>query len=176
MLVQSKQLNGARIVSLHTGHAIGSLGAPIINPHKLLVDGFYVNLPRGKNQPMVMLTQDIRQFDQGSRVFINSGDEIVPATELLRLKEIMSLNFSLADKPVRSASKNKLGKVTEYVVETTGWTVQKLHVKQPLFKSLSTGTLIIDRSQIIEVNDRQITVSDAAVTTPAVAPSRVPNG
>ena len=172
MLVQSKQLNGARIVSLHTGHAIGSLGVSIINPHKLELAGFYVNLPKASKQPFVLLTQDIRQFAQG-RVFINSGDEIVAATELLRLKETLSLNFSLTDKPVRSVSKRRVGKVTEYVVETTGWVVQKLYVSQPFFKSFSTGTLIIDRSQIIEVNDRQVTVADAAITAPAVVPSRV---
>src|SRR3990167_4029648 len=161
MLVQSKNLVGAKILSLHTGQPIGQVGEPIINPHKLVIAGFYCygRWAQARKEPLILLGQDIREVASGG-VLINSVDDLTPLSELVRLKEIIDLEYKLLDKPVRTASKRRLGKVDEYVVNTESFVVQKIYVKQSLFKSMSLHSLAIDRTQIIEVTDKFIIVSD----------------
>ena len=117
---------------------------------------------------MVLLSQDIRQTD-GGKIFVDSIDEITPTHELVRHQSMFDINFQINGKPVRTTSNKELGKVEEYVINTLSWQIQKIYVKQPIFKSLSGGTLVIDRSQITEVNDKEVVVSDATAAKPALA-------
>lgn len=160
MLLQSKQLANSNIVSMHTGRAVGQLAGAIIDPHKLEVAGFYCQLPQNRQILPVLLTQSIRQTD-GRRVLIDSTDEITEPSELLRHQNLLKIKFNLVGKNVHTASGKKLGKVEDYVTNTESWEIQKIYVKQSLFRSFAVHNLIIDRSQIIEVNDKEITVDDA---------------
>ncbi len=171
MLIRSKQLTKASVISLHTSHIIGELGEAIINPSGLEIAGYYCNLPQPRPEPMVLLSRDIRQA-MPKRVFINSIDEVTAATALMRYQEIMELKFGLIGKTVKTVSKKRLGKVEEYVIDSLNWRVQTLHVKQSLLRSLSESALIIDRQQIVEVSDTEVTVRDATIAKPAIASQR----
>lgn len=46
----------------------------------------------------------------------------------------------------------------DYVVETSGFVIQQLNVRRPLFKSLNDTELLVHRTQITEINDRFIVV------------------
>jgi uncharacterized protein YrrD len=173
MLLQSKQLLSARIMSLHTGHSIGRLAQPIINPHKLEIVAFYCESQKRQNDPAILLTRDIRDASSG-KVLIDSTDELTSVSHLIRLKEFIDLNFKLPEKTVKTVAKRRLGKVDEYVVDTLNFLVQKLYVKQSLFRSLSVQNLVIDRQQIIEVTDKEIVVEEATIPEPAVAPPLAP--
>lgn len=172
MLLQSRQISGAQILSLHTGRPIAQVNEPIINPHNLEVVGFYVANPRSRQQPLVLLSNDVRDIAP-KKVLVNSADELTAATDLVRLQDTLKIRFSLLGKLVKTTSKRRLGRVEEYVIDTESNLVQKIYVKQSLLKSLAVNSLVIDRQQIVEVTDRQITVSDATVAKPAVAPQRV---
>lgn len=171
MLVRSKQLAESQVLSLHTGQVIARLVAPIINPHQLEVIGFYVDHAKNKQEAMVLLAGDIRQ-SQAGRVFINSVDELTTISDLIRLKDLIEIKYVVTDKPVRTVSKKKLGKVEEYAVDTLTWQIQKLYVKRSVFKSFSTHSLVIDRQQVLEVSDSEITVNDAVVNQPVVVPQQ----
>ena len=167
MLIQSKHLEGAKVLSLHTGQPVGELGDPVINPQKFNVEGFYVT-GRWQQQakvPMALLCQDIREIT-ARRVLINSLDEITPLSELVRLQDVIKFKYSLIGKPVRTESKKRLGKVDDYVINSEDFSIQKIYVKQSLLKSMSVHSLVVDRSQIIEINDKQVVISDATVTKP----------
>jgi len=171
MLVQSKNLQNVAVVGLHTGQPLASLAKAIIDPHKLTVAAYFLNSPEsGRREPLVLLTSDIRDASP-KRVLINSSDEFSPLKDLIRLKEVVEINFNLIQKPVRTESKKRLGKVDDYVVDTLNFEIQKLYVRQPIFKSMSLHSLVVDRSQIIEVSDRFVTVADAVTAEPAVAPT-----
>lgn len=163
MLLQSKQLVGARIMSLHTGTPVGQLGEAIIDPHKLEVVAFYCERQNRNSEELILLVQDVREAT-ANKVLVDSVDELSTAEHLIRLQEVLKLRFGLIDKNVKTVSKKRLGKVDEYVVDTLNFEIQKLYVKQPFLKSLAMQTVVIDRTQIVEVNDRQITVDDATVT------------
>jgi hypothetical protein len=52
--------------------------------------------------------------------------------------------------------------------------VQKLYVGQSLLKSLTGGSLSIDRTQIVEITNRKIVINDLLQGTPEGAPASVP--
>ena len=59
--------------------------------------------------------------------------------------------------------KKKLGKVLDYAVDPESMKVQKIYASQSLVKSLTGGSLSIDRDQIVEITNKEIVVQDAAV-------------
>lgn len=170
------QLSGALIhrpvMSLRTGAAIATTTAPIINPNNLKVEGFYCQAPDSK-EPLVILYQDIRDvIPQG--LVVNDHEALTDPGELIRLKDILELNFQLQGKPVVTASKEKLGKVNDYATETTTMYVQKLYVSQSILKSLSSGSLSVERTQIVEITNRKIIIQDPLQPTRAGVPATAP--
>ncbi|HJQ08373.1 MAG TPA: hypothetical protein VJ836_02710 [Candidatus Saccharimonadales bacterium] len=167
MLQLSGMLINRPVLSLRTGTQIATTLGPIINPNNLKIEGFYCQDFDSRRQ-LVLLSQDIRDLlPQGMAV--NDQDVLTEPEELVRLKDIMALNFDLLGKQVVTSSKNKIGKVGDYAAETQSLYIQKLYVTQSLFKSFSGGNLGIDRSQIIEITDKKIVVGDLTHKVPASA-------
>jgi sporulation protein YlmC with PRC-barrel domain len=158
MLQLSTMLVNRPVLSLRTGTEVATALEPIINPGNLKIEGFYCQDSRSKQQ-LVLVGQDVR--DIMSRGFIiNDHDQLVQPGELVRLAPVLRLNFSLIGKPVVTASGTKLGKVGDYSVDIESMFVQKLYVTQSIFKNFSGGNLGVDRSQIVEITDKKIVVSD----------------
>jgi|SRR5690606_4274440 len=172
MLSLGQPLENQPILSLQTGSPVGQVLTPLINPNNLKIEGWHAE-DRFDKRKGILLSQDIRDIlPQG--FVVNDHEAITDPSELIRLKDILELNFVLNGMPVYTESKKKLGKVTDYSFEREGSTIQKIYVAQSILKSLGGGNLIIDRSQIIEITRTRIVVKDAAVTLtdeqPAVAP------
>ena len=167
MLQLSAGLNNKQILSLRTSTPIATITAPIFNPNNLKIEGFYCQ-DRFNKKELVLLFQDIRdQLPQG--FVVNDHDVLVEAQELVRLKEIMELDFELIGKPVETVSKHKVGKVSDYAVEMETFYVQKLYVSQSIFKSFAGGSLSIDRSQVQEITPRRIISIELERTAGATA-------
>jgi len=93
---------------------------------------------------------------------VNDEEDLSSPDDLVRHKEILDIRFQLIDKPVRT-KRRKLGKVSDYSYND-GMFVQKLYVVKPLRKVFTTeDTLIIDRTQILEVTDHYILVRDTEI-------------
>lgn len=145
--------------------------SPIINPDNLKVEGFYCQDRFDKKQ-MVLLCQDIRDvLPQG--YVINDHDVLAEPDELVRLQKIMELDFQLIGKPVFTVSKAKVGKVSDYAVETETMYIQKIYVGQSILKSLTGGSLSVDRSQVNEITPRRIVINDLLKRSPVAAPASI---
>jgi sporulation protein YlmC with PRC-barrel domain len=161
MLQLSKNIIGKDIMSLRTGGKVATAVEPIINPHNLKIEGWYCEDVFNKEM-LVLLSQDVRDFvPQG--LAVNDYDVLTHPDELIRLRAILALEFQLIGKRVVSNHKRKLGKVSDYALETSTMRVQKLYVARPVYRSLSTGQLSIDYAQIIEINDKHIVVREADI-------------
>jgi hypothetical protein len=79
------------------------------------------------------------------------------------------MRFVLHGKPIETVNKDKVGKVSDYAVETTTMFIQKIYAHQSLLKSLTGGSLSIDRTQIIDVTDKKIVINELLKTAPAGA-------
>lgn len=163
MLKLSSSLVNQPIMSLRSGSQIGIAQLPIVNPHNLKIMGWWCSGPGAARQ--VLLSEDIREF-MPTGVAVNDEDALSDPRDLVRHKEILDIRFELSDKPVKT-KRQKLGKVSDYSYND-GLFVQKLYVARPLHKVFtSEDTLIIDRTQILEVTDHYILVQDSDIKATA---------
>lgn len=167
MLRLSESILNQPVMSLRTGQQVAMARQPIINPNNLKIEGFYCN-DRFTKDELVLLYQDIRDIIPQGFV-IDDHDVLTPADELVRLKDIMQLNFTLIGKPVVTVNKERVGKVSDFATEMETMYVQKIYVSQSLLKSFSGGNLGVDRSQINEITDRKIIINELLKGTPATA-------
>ena len=169
MLQLSALITNKPVMSLRTGTQVATAVAPIINPNNLKIEGFYCT-DRFNNGELILLYQDIRDtIPQG--FVIDDHDVLAEPEELVRLKKVLKLQFQLIGKPIVTVSKHKVGKVSDYAVETTTMYVQKIYASQSLLKSLTGGSLSIDRTQINEITDKRIIINDLLKGVPASAPA-----
>src|SRR5690606_17366160 len=82
--------------------------------------------------------------------------------DVIKIHDIYNLNFNLVGMHVMDERRNKLGKVIDFTLDTSGFIVQQLSVKRPLFHTFSDTELLIHRTQIIEINDDAIVVHSEA--------------
>jgi len=171
MLQLSGTLLNQPIMSLRTGSPIGTVLAPIIDPDNLKIEGFYCT-DRYSGKQLVLLYQDIRDLIPQGFV-VNDEDSLTEPSELVRLEKLMRLGFELINKPVQTVSKQKVGKVSDYAVETTTMYIQKLYVSQSLLKSFTGGSLSIDRTQINEITPKRIIINELVKNSPVAAPAPI---
>jgi uncharacterized protein YrrD len=168
MLQLSSRLINRPILSLRTGTEVGTATYPIINPNNLKIEGFYCQDRFQKKQELVLLYQDVRDvLSQG--IVVNDHEVLTDPSELVRLQDIMKLQFEIIGKPVVTVSKDKIGKVSDFATEVETMYIQKLYVNQSLIKSIKGGSLSIDRSQIVEITSKRIVIQDILKPTPVQA-------
>lgn len=120
----------------------------------------------------MLLSQDIREILPHGFV-VNDHDVLSEPEELVRLAKVLELEFALIGKQVVTQNKQKVGRVSDYAVETSSMYIQKIYVGQSIFKSLLGGSLSIDRTQVNEITPKRIVISEllknapSAVTAPA---------
>lgn len=169
MLQLSETVLNKPVLSLRTGAPIAQVITPIINPNNLKIEGFYCEDNRDKRR-LVLLYQDIRDIlPQG--VVVNDFDVLAEIDDLVRLKEVLEINFDLIGKQVETVTREKVGKVNDYAFESATMFIQKLYVSQSILKSLTGGNLSIDRSHIHEITPKRIIINELLQTAPAGAPA-----
>lgn len=167
MLQLSGRLLNMSVLSLRTGTTIATVTGPIINPNNLKIEGFYCQDKFSKKE-LVLLYQDIRDMMPQGYV-VNDHDVLTEPEDLVRLKDVLKLNFELINKQVVTVGKQKVGKVSDYATETETMFIQKIYVAQSVLKSFTGGSLSIDRSQVNEVTPRRIIINDLLENSPVPA-------
>lgn len=162
MLVLNAQLTGASVMSLQTGGTLGVLAEPIIDPRKLMIVAYYVVGPRVEGVS-VLHTSDIREIGPLG-IIVDGAESIMSVDEdLVRLQEVINFRFNLLNKLVINEDKKKLGKVTEYTLDTESFLIQKIHVGQSVIKNFKNSNLLIHRSQVVEISNEKITVRSGSI-------------
>lgn len=174
MLQLSAAIIGKPILSLQTGSPVGETIGVIINPNNLKIEGFYCQ-DRFEKKQMILLSQEVRDvLPQG--VVVNDHHALSEPDELIRLKETIELRFELIGKPVYTSGRAKIGKVADFAVDSQSLYVQKLYVARSILKSLNSGQLSVDRSNIVEITNRKIVIQEILKGTPSGAPATAPLG
>lgn len=159
------------IVSLRTAGVVGHTTNIIINPNKFNIDGWHC-LDKFSKHSLVLLSRDIRDFvPQG--IAVDDHDAMTDPEDLIRLQEIIAINYNPLGKIVVTDRKRRIGKVSDYSIDTAAFKIQKLLVNRPVYKSFSEGHISIDRNQILEINDKQIIIRDTDIKSQAVVPKAV---
>jgi uncharacterized protein YrrD len=167
MLQLSNSLINKPVVSLRTGAAVATVTSPIVNPDNLKIEGFYCEDSFDKTR-LVLLYQDIREIvDKG--FLVNDHDVLVEPEDLVRLKKVMDINFVPIGKQVVTVDKQKVGKVSDYATEISTMYIQKIYVSQSVLKSLTGGSLSVDRNQVNEITSKRIIINELSKKAPATA-------
>jgi uncharacterized protein YrrD len=158
----------APVMGLQTGSELARTSKPVIDPHTLEIVAYELIGPLLTSHPTLLRVVDVREFSDIGLI-VDSSDEFVAVDDIIKLEEIYNLRFSPVGMPVIDERRHKLGKVDGYTIDTSGFLVQQLSVRRPLFKSLTDTQLLIHRTQITEINDKEIIVhSRAAVPEPTL--------
>lgn len=172
MLLLSHDLINKKVLSLRTNAPIATAFRPIINPNNLKIEGFYCQDQYNKKKQLILLRQDIREI-LASGYIVNDHDVLSQREDLVRLEEILNINYDPLAKQVETISGQKVGKVSDYAVEIESMYIQKLYVAQPIYKNFSGGSLIVDRSQINEITPKRIIINELVGTVPVEAKASI---
>ena len=160
MLIRSTRLIHFPVLSLHVGRRIAEVVEPIVDPHDLKIIAYRVSGPLvGREVGDILLLSSVREFSRLGMI-IDSADELVEKDDVVRVQEILKLNFNLIGLKVYTKKGSKLGKVIDYTVEPESGQIQQLIVQRPLLKAFIDPELTISRREIIEVTDYKVIVKD----------------
>jgi len=159
MILNSSRLIGCPVLSLHLGGPIGKIVREVVDPNNLQIIAFEVEGPQtGDGEHGNIL--DIRSVREFSNIgmIIDSIDDLVSEGDIIKLDEIMALNFAVVGLNVKTKKGSKLGKVIDYTFDPNTMMIMQFIVKRPLMKSFIDPELIVGRSEIKEINDYEIIV------------------
>jgi sporulation protein YlmC with PRC-barrel domain len=173
MHILASELIGKGILSIRNGHPVAMISGFLINPDKLEVAALYCqDGGRGKNQS-VLLMRDIRDYVADGAI-IDSLEDIEDASEIVRLRDLVEQKYSLVGAGVSTESGQKLGNVEDFTIETTSSAIQKLYIKQSILRNLLHNSLVVDRTQIVDVTPKHIIVRDTTTATSELAAAKSP--
>lgn len=161
MLVIGSSMIRNSVLSLHVGGAVGQTTSAVIDPENLNVLAYTVDGPTIKNDPEVGNILDVKDIREISRegLIINSTDVLVNQEDVIRIDEVMKLNFDLVGLKVVTKKGKKIGKVVDYTLDSNSFMVYQLIVQRPVgFAAFNDPQLTINRSQIVEIDDYKITI------------------
>ena len=162
MLINASKLVGYPVLSLHVGGEVARVVGLVIDPAKLQIVALKVDGADVRNAPEArefLETRDVREFANIGMI-IDSSERFVKADDVLKLQEILALEFSPMGLKVETKKGSYLGKVTDVTVDTETMKIHQLIVRRPMLKALMDPELIIPRKEIVEVTDFKIIVKD----------------
>lgn len=151
---------GMPVLSLHVGGAIAKTTHAIIDPENLGVVAYKLDGPIIKNDPEVgdiLDVKDIRDLSNDG-IIVDSADRFTTRDEVIKFDKIMKLHFNLVGLKVVTQSGKKVGKISDYTLDSESMIIYQLIVQRPFVSSLIDPTLTINRSQIIEIDDFKVTI------------------
>ena len=161
MLTLGSQLIHTPVLSLQTGTQLAVTSRALIDPAKFAVAAYEVTGPLVTEVPTFLRVNEVRELGRLGMI-IDSADEFIGLEDVIKIKEINELEFQLTDLNVVDETNRKLGKVSDYTVDTESFYVQQIHVQGGMLKRLLETDKTIHRSQIVEINNTSIIVRTTA--------------
>ena len=157
MLLPSTRFIDSPVMSLQTGSELGRTIKPIINPRELSIVAFELHGINLDYDPSLLRINDIREIGPMGMI-IDSSDELISVSDVIKIKEIYELNFELVGLKVIDDKKRNVGKVTGFTLDASSFFIQQLQVKRPLLKSFGDTEFLIHRSQVVKITDDYLVV------------------
>jgi len=149
-------------MSLQTGTRLAHTLKPIIDPATLHILAYEVEGQLLTENPSFVRTKDIREYGRLGMI-INSNDELIGLEDVIQIQKVYDLQFPLIGIQVIDEHKRKLGKVDDYTLDTGDFIIQQLNVRRGFLKGITDTGLLINRSQILEINNTSIVVKAPSV-------------
>ena len=162
MLMVGSRFIGMPVLSLHIGGQTAAVKRVVVDPEDLSIMAFELEGPiiRDPEIGSFLMAEDIRETSNQGLV-VDSADRFVNPEDVIRLNEVLELNFNLEGlKVVTKEGKNikKLGKIIDYTVDSSTLSIFQIIAQRQFMESFVDPQLTINRSQITEVDDFKITI------------------
>lgn len=167
MLLLGSRLIGTPIMGLQTGTKLAQTASPLIDPANLRIMAYTVEGPLLSVHPSFIRMADVRELSDIGMI-IDSSDEFINLQDVIKIKELYDLGFHLIGLNVVDETKHKLGKVDDYSLDSSSFVIEQINVRRGMIRSLTDTSLLIHRSQIIEINNKQIVVKTTVKRPEAV--------
>jgi uncharacterized protein YrrD len=174
MLRMIEEFYDVVVISIRTGEVAGKVSSAIIKPDGLLIAGFFVKPLRERGEK-VLVVSDIREIGLGGLI-IDDEEKLMDLEDLVRIQALVEIDYQIVGKKVETDKKRKVGKVQDFAVDDLTWNVQKIYPSRGILKEFSTTGTIIDREQIVEVNDKKIIVKDVDINSAEPVVATQPTG
>ena len=168
----ASKLSSMPIVSLQTGETVASVTRPVIDNANLEVIAYLCQMPK-RRELLTLITSDIRQITADCFI-IDSEDELAETEDIVRIRHLLIQNYTPLGKHVVTDLNRQLGRIDDYTINLESHRIQKLYIRPSLLRFWLGSSVIIDRTQIIDVTPRQIVVRDTAVTAPLLPTEPAP--
>ena len=159
MLVYNSQLIGTPILSVQASGPIAQITSPIVNPDNLKILAFKLDGPIINTTNYILDVKSVREYSHLGMV-IDDNDELVGPEDVVKIKEVLDLNFNLIGLKVETKKGTKLGHITDFTLTSEDFTIQQIVVKRPIVKAIIDPELIIHRREIVEITDYKVIVKD----------------
>ena len=166
MLIYASKLIGAKVLSVQAGGQIAAISQPIVDPDTLKIIAFKLSGPLVAAGTNILDVSSIREYSSYG-IVIDDIEELVAPDDVVKIADVLKLNFDLVGLKVETKKGSKLGKLQDYTVTSEDFVVQQIIVKRPAIKSFVDPELTIHRKEITEVNDYKIIVKDEEKTIKA---------
>lgn len=163
MLVYASRLLDAPVISLQSGHPIGFVSKIIVNPDNLRVIAMQLSGGVTHKDLNILDISSIREYSAYG-IIVDSADDLAAPDDIIKIADVLKLNFDLIGLKAKTKKGSKLGKVIDYTIFINDFIVQQIIVKRPTIKSFIDPELIIPTQEIIEVNDYEIIIKEEEKT------------
>ena len=160
MLVMNSRIIGTPFLSIQAGGPIATIKSAIIDPNDLKILGFYLEGPLvNRAEARILDVRSIREYSQLGMV-IDNIEELVAPDDIIKIQNVLELNFDLINLKVRTKKGTKLGHIIDYTLTSEDFIVQQIIVKRPLVKAFIDPELTISRKEIVEITDYEVIIKD----------------
>ena len=163
MLVYNSRLIGTPILSVQAGGPIAQISQAIVDPDNLQIIAFRLTGPIINRQRDLLDAQSIREISEGGYI-IDSEDELISSSDVVKIEQVLNLNFNLFNLKVETKKRTRLGRIIDFTISTEDFLVQQIIVKRPIVKRLVDPELTISRKEIVEITDYKIIIRDEVKT------------
>lgn len=174
MYAIASKLTPLPVLSLQTGLQVATIKRVILDPAELQAVAFACSTPKRNTPILALMIRDIRELAVDC-VIIDSEDELTELSDIVRLQALMDSPFELDGITVDSDMGRRLGSVEDFTINVESSMVQKLYVKQSIIRSFFGSSLIIDRTQIVDVSPQKIIVREASLKAGVLSRKAVPD-
>ncbi len=162
MFIEAKKLLGTPVAAEDIQAKVGEIRQLIIDPNNGNLMGFLVRAGGIFAPKKVLSITDIRDWDPKA-IITSSSDDLVPATEVIRIKEILDNKVNLLGMSAKTESGKGLGMIEDLLIDTDTQRVTKYYLKDLL------GDARIFEAEKVQKIDKQIIFSDDVAEPPAGA-------
>lgn len=157
MLILASRLQNTPIMALQTGSQLAVAGEPVIDPRNLQIVAYRLEANQYSNEKMLIRIAEIRELSRLGFI-IDSGEDFILETDVIKIKEILDLNFHILDMKVFDKNEKYVGKIVDFTINLATFSIQQLVVKRSAIFRLSTTELTIPTQKIIQITDEKIII------------------